>query len=224
MYLKRCLHAIFTLLLKRLNPPSSIMGRFEAATLSTANKNAEPLYTRLSQTSQTMTDFQHEPLRESQSIRTLKLFPAKDPQEPLRRELKEILFQNGSKFRYEAVSYAWGAPSVDNFIVCHGKKLPITENCEAALKRLRKPSKTRTLWVDSICIDQASKAERSDQVKLMGSIYRRATRVLVWLGKGTEKSDWAMGYIATFGRYATSHLMGPWVTFNHYFTCSYTPF
>lgn len=125
----------------------------------------------------TMINLQHEPLREPQSIRTLTLLPAKDPQEPLRCELKEIPFKNGCKARYEAVSYAWGAPSLDNFVLCHGKRLPITENCEAALKRLRKPSKTRTLWVDSICIDQSSMVERSDQVKLMGSIYRQATRV-----------------------------------------------
>jgi hypothetical protein len=38
------------------------------------------------------------------------------------------------------------------------------------------------VWIDQICIDQKSLAERSAQVKLMGEIYTRAANVLVWLG------------------------------------------
>jgi hypothetical protein len=40
----------------------------------------------------------------------------------------------------------------------------------------------RTIWVDAICIDQSNPDERSQQVQLMGQIYRNAQRVLVWLG------------------------------------------
>ena len=40
----------------------------------------------------------------------------------------------------------------------------------------------RYIWIDAICINQADLEERSQQVKLMGVVYRMAKRVLVWLG------------------------------------------
>jgi hypothetical protein len=38
------------------------------------------------------------------------------------------------------------------------------------------------LWVDALCIDQENVTERSHQVNLMGTIYKAAARVVVWLG------------------------------------------
>ena len=38
------------------------------------------------------------------------------------------------------------------------------------------------LWVDQICIDQASVGERNHQVQLMSSIYHQAIEVIAWLG------------------------------------------
>jgi hypothetical protein len=155
----------------------------------------------------TLADFNHRALRQPRSIRTLALFPADDPEEPLQCELKEISFEKGRKYSYEALSYAWGDPSPENHIICHGKRLTITENCEAALRRLRRQNRSRTLWVDSICIDQSSILERNEQVKLMGDIYRHASRVLVWLGPGTKKTDTAMENIALFEQHNSSGMM-----------------
>jgi hypothetical protein len=39
------------------------------------------------------------------------------------------------------------------------------------------------LWTDALCINQADLAEKSQQVKLMGEIYKVAVEVVVWLGK-----------------------------------------
>lgn len=43
----------------------------------------------------------------------------------------------------------------------------------------------RFLWIDAICIDQSRVEERNHQVAMMGKIYSRARRVLVWLGQST---------------------------------------
>jgi hypothetical protein len=43
------------------------------------------------------------------------------------------------------------------------------------------------LWADAICINQSDINERNTQVKLMGEIYRTATRVHVWLGLDSPK-------------------------------------
>jgi hypothetical protein len=39
---------------------------------------------------------------------------------------------------------------------------------------------------DAVCINQNDHQERLGQIKLMGDIYRKATRVLVWLGEDTD--------------------------------------
>lgn len=38
-------------------------------------------------------------------------------------------------------------------------------------------------WIDSICINLDDKLERGAQVKIMGDIYRKARRTIVWLGE-----------------------------------------
>jgi hypothetical protein len=50
-------------------------------------------------------------------------------------------------------------------------------------------ARTRTLWVDAICINQKSLEERNKQVVLMGDIYKCAQRVLIWLGEASEASE-----------------------------------
>lgn len=88
---------------------------------------------------------------------------------------------------YEALSYTWGdwdnarTATINNFPV------PITFNLWKALRRLRRQERIRYLWIDQICIDQASVAEKNPQIRLMGEIYRQAHRVLIWLG------DWIPG-------------------------------
>jgi hypothetical protein len=45
------------------------------------------------------------------------------------------------------------------------------------------------LWVDAICIDQGSAAEKSTQVPLMDKIYAAASRVIIWLGEGVLEDE-----------------------------------
>ena len=50
------------------------------------------------------------------------------------------------------------------------------------------------LWVDALCINQDDIPERSHSVRIMSAIYRRAERVLVWLGPREPTDDiiWAI--------------------------------
>jgi hypothetical protein len=50
-----------------------------------------------------------------------------------------------------------------------------------------KAGEERVLWVDALCVDQQDYEEKGHQVKLMGSIYTRAARVVIWLG--VEEKD-----------------------------------
>jgi hypothetical protein len=64
---------------------------------------------------------------------------------------------------YEAVSYTWatadGDASLSRFIVCHGKKLAITKNCEAAIRCLRRRDRSRVLWIDAMYVPRVSFVE-----------------------------------------------------------------
>ena len=57
----------------------------------------------------------------------------------------------------------------------------MTENLHAALLRL-KEDRVEYAWVDALCIDQENMEERSIQVRRMGTIFRVALEVAVWLG------------------------------------------
>jgi hypothetical protein len=95
----------------------------------------------------------------------------------------------GEAQKYEALSYVWGDASLRAPITVNGKELLITTNFHAYLNRLCHIYELRTIWVDTICIDQSNPDERSAQVQLMAQIYQQATRLLIWLGEEGEYTD-----------------------------------
>lgn len=83
---------------------------------------------------------------------------------------------------YEALSYVWGESKKGRSILLDGREFSVTDNLFAALGRIRKREEKRTLWIDQICINQRNLAEREQQVRLMGKIFSRTYRALLWLG------------------------------------------
>lgn len=81
-------------------------------------------------------------------------------------------------------------------ISVNGVPLDISLNLADALRSLR-PSQGagRILWIDAICMNQASNAEKASQVALMGHIYRSASDVVVFLGMEADDSDLVMDYL-----------------------------
>ncbi|KAL5119039.1 hypothetical protein ACEQ8H_002963 [Pleosporales sp. CAS-2024a] len=80
---------------------------------------------------------------------------------------------------YEALSYVWGSDVRDQTIICNDKHLALTTNLFRALKRVRRPNTSRSIWADLICINQEDLDEKAHQVAIMGRIYRHASRVLI---------------------------------------------
>lgn len=89
---------------------------------------------------------------------------------------------------YEAVSYVWGIDNERRQLETPDGTIPITPNAYSALKRLRKPRRSIYLWIDSVCIDQTNKLEKSHQVRLMAEIYQKASKILVYLGEEADAS------------------------------------
>lgn len=99
---------------------------------------------------------------------------------------------------YEALSYVWGPPDRIKAIKCNGQVLNITDGLDTALRRLRLPGEPRHIWIDQICIDQDSIAERSEQVSIMRHIYSDAELVNAWLGPADpDTAASAAGIIST---------------------------
>lgn len=113
---------------------------------------------------------------------------------------------------YHAISYTWGDAGSNTTILMNDQPLRVRMNCEFALKQAywykrsysylyRKwrsrcyeqnrgqwYSKSRYIWLDAICIDQMNLGEKSKQVAMMGSIYKRASHVLACIGDHADDS------------------------------------
>lgn len=85
--------------------------------------------------------------------------------------------------QYQTISYVWGETSDDSFVTVDGCAIHVTRNLQAALRRIRHATKPTTLWVDSICINQADDKEKTQQVNMMHRIYKSCTRCLIWMGE-----------------------------------------
>ena len=97
--------------------------------------------------------------------------------------------------RYVCISYTWGSTVGDNFIYLNGHRFPVRETAYALLQSLYVHRINDPFWIDSICIDQTSIAEKNHQVAIMADIYSRAACVLAWLGESADDSDWLFEFL-----------------------------
>ena len=138
--------------------------------------------------------YSYPPLQHPDSIRLLTLHPGEFTS-PIQISLAVV--RSREDHDYEALSYTWATENGNyrrsSQIRCEGARIWVTKNCELALRYLRKENANRALWVDAICINQKDDTERGHQVGMMGSLYSKASEVLIWLGEsslevGTLKS------------------------------------
>ncbi|KAE9363379.1 hypothetical protein N431DRAFT_550973 [Stipitochalara longipes BDJ] len=107
-------------------------------------------------------EYKYEPLPQGNSIRYLILLPG-DGDDPLVCSLHAGSIEDVPPF--EAISYVWGSKERNHAIFCSLFSIAITANLRDALKGVR--------WRDKA---------RGHQVALMGQIYQKATKVLIFVG------------------------------------------
>jgi hypothetical protein len=90
---------------------------------------------------------------------------------------------------YEAVSYAWGSNGLDCTVVCNGHQLRVAQTIVDFFQALSGTQSLRTLWIDAICIKQASVVEKNVKGPKMRTIYHKAKMVRAWLGIGSQETD-----------------------------------
>lgn len=140
-----------------------------------------------------------------QTVQTNRAAPKRHQPKTLEEEFKMLEELEERELEYEALSWCWGKAAADYAVLIiernlkHGEKtykLRVREQLALALKYLRHRNKTRTLWIDAICIDQDNPTERNHQVQMMSRIYTRATEVCIWLGDADSSSEIAFDFIA----------------------------
>lgn len=109
-----------------------------------------------------------------------------------------------SETEYAALSYAWGDITKTVEIYIEASPFNIGHNLHNALVELRRAKTTSWLWFDSVCIQQSDMEEKTSQVGYMGTIYRQAKLLHVWLGPGCEETDKTMDWISSVGTVALS--------------------
>lgn len=134
----------------------------------------------------------HSPLLLTGSwIRVLELHVRQGTDDRIECSLNRIRYKEGG---YQALSYVWGslekpykACMVDHSGTTVGF-ISLTTNLHNALRDLQnsKDIVEKVFWIDQICINQESNAEKSHQVAMMADIYRHASRVITYLGPANE--------------------------------------
>jgi GNAT superfamily N-acetyltransferase len=145
------------------------------------------------------------------SIRLLEVLPARNPSNGI--ECRLMTYNLYSAPPYKALSYAWGE---DRGVVQKGEDevlrregrvnikdgelshvtVTVSPSLTLAIRRLRRKDYSVLLWIDSICINQKDDDERAEQVAMMGTIYERASEVIIWLGEREvedELGEWLKG-------------------------------
>lgn len=135
---------------------------------------------------------------------------------------------------YIALSYARGSEFPQRPIAINGAEFFVRQNLFDFLAVARDQPQEILFWIDQICIDQFSIAERSHQVPLMSRTYKDARHVIAWLGAEGNDSDMAITYIERLPRDFPEMLSGvdwrrsksrnppqvAWVTQEHVATCA----
>lgn len=136
--------------------------------------------------------YAYSPLSEPSRIRVLDLHPGQE-HDPISFDLYEVRLESDPS--YEALSYEWKDKRGSVVVQCNGRSLLITPNLKLALQNIRLGKRARTLWVDAVCINQEDAEERSSQVRMMTAIYKKASTVLMWLGKDSREAEQAIASI-----------------------------
>ena len=146
--------------------------------------------------------FQYGDAIQGEQLRVLSLLPAATLNAHIECEMYTVLRDDNS--RYEALSYCWGNEEPKTQITVNKLSLEIRENLAYALRYLRLEHDRRFLWCDAVCINQSPAVEfteKNKQVGRMAETYRKASKVIVWLGEPSEddRSTLAMKAIKSLG-------------------------
>lgn len=157
-----------------------------------------------------MSSYNYSPLAHAREIRLIRFGSSFERPEGRDIQISLLSQHLDTSPSYHALSYTWGDPrsshdskiQAGNYpqsqtgnetlsVSCAGMPIPVTTNLLMALSNISRSPQLRLQlwWIDAVCINQADDKERSAQVSIMGSIYSKASMVVVWLGRTGDDAD-----------------------------------
>ena len=128
-------------------------------------------------------------LESPRHIRLLRLGSRKDEQ-MLHGSISNISLDENPSFT--ALSYTWG-PALKPYCIRTAEgDVPVTASLYYALTRIQQSEGSIDIWADSISINQSDATEKSQQIRLLPTIYRQATQVFGWIGDEAKESNLAI--------------------------------
>ncbi|KAF2464828.1 uncharacterized protein BDR25DRAFT_346406 [Lindgomyces ingoldianus] len=131
---------------------------------------------------------------DSTSIRLLRF--SRDENGHFTGQLKKFRLESAPPFY--SLSYVWGKKTFSTGITFGSDWLLVLTSLAPFLHMIcqhKDFSDKDWWWIDSICMNLDNVEERATQVKIMGDIYRRASRAIIWLGKEREEESDCLGAV-----------------------------
>lgn len=125
-------------------------------------------------------------------VRIVEILPSPHFSAPVSLGLSHHMLHEAS---FEALSYTWGTAPADVHVYLEGCDFLVSPDLESSIRHLRYSDRSRKIWIDAICLNQADDTEKSTQIPIMHLIYQRATQVVVYLGVPSRESHLAMEYV-----------------------------
>jgi len=128
-----------------------------------------------------MEAFKYEPLgADGDSIPILRIEPLSYNSEHISCSLENVSLR-GVETTYIALSHVWGTDYPTVKILVNSQSYHITPQLWHFLVLAAQSIPGQCLWIDAICINQSSLAEKKEQIPMMGQIYSRAVMLIAWL-------------------------------------------
>ena len=107
----------------------------------------------------------------------------------LRCNLKTVSLDDEPLPLSEALSYCWN--ELRDTVIVDDHTISVPSDLACFIRRLRRKASLRTVWADSIFINQSDNVEKGHQVNMMREIYRRTTEAQVYLCEtvGSDKQQ-----------------------------------
>lgn len=111
----------------------------------------------------------------------------------------DLRYESLETAKYCALSYCWGSKGRTHEVQINRSRVSISHGLYLALQELLKQGVTAWLWIDAICIDQSDTAEKTQQVRHMGEIYKKAETVYTYLAETHSNCAVAMELVKRIG-------------------------
>lgn len=139
-------------------------------------------------------NFQYSGLAPSE-IRVVRVYRQSDQPDQLKFNFRVTNLEDKT-LRYTAISYVWGdSVRVASVLAHDGSTLGLTASAHGVLEELMAENPFKYFWIDALCINQDDMAEKNQQVRAMGQIYAKASKVLIWLGRRCEVYERAFAHV-----------------------------